>query len=328
MQGKGLIKIFFVLLVLVSLLQILYTVPTGKVEAEADAYAEEVVASAKQGEDSYALGRQARATYLDSMSSEEIFKIPLLQGFTYNELKNKQLNLGLDLKGGMSAVLEVDLKESLQRLSGNSKDPGFNQALNNAVAAQQNAQSDFINLFFQEYLKLPEDQKTGLARIFSRDAEIKEELAALDGLGTDDGEVIKLLRQKANETVNLTFNRLKQRIDKLGVVQPNVNLDAGRDLILVEIPGVENPERVRAFLTGTAALEFWETYRYTDAGINGAFQEANRRLAGNTENEIQFDTIMIAELNDLGNETGDSIPQVTQRAVSYTHLTLPTKRIV
>ena len=314
MQGKGLIKIFFVLLVLVSLLQILYTVPTRKIEAKAETYAQDVADAATGSEDAYALKARAKATYLDSMSSEEIFKIPLLQGFTYNQLKNKQLNLGLDLKGGMSAVLEVDLKESLQRLSGNSKDPGFNLALNNAVKAQQNAQSDFINLFFQEYLKLPEDQKTGLARIFSRDAEMKELLGGMNGLGTDDGEVIKLLRTKADETVNLTFNRLKQRIDKLGVVQPNVNLDAGRDLILVEIPGVENPQRVREFLTGTAALEFWETYRVSDAGIGAAFQEADRRLTGDVSaNETAFDTIMIAELDDLGNETGDSIPQVQQR---------------
>ncbi len=315
MQGKGLIKIFFVLLVLVSLLQILYTVPTRKVEAKAETFAQDVADAAPQGADTYALKQQARASYLDSMSSEEIFKIPLLQGFTYNELKNKQLNLGLDLKGGMSAVLEVDLKESLQRLSGNSKDPGFNTALANAVSAQQNSQSDFINLFFQEYLKLPDDQRIGLARIFSRDAEMKELLQEKNGIGTDDGEVVQLLRQKANETVNLTFNRLKQRIDKLGVVQPNVNLDAGRDLILVEIPGVENPERVRAFLTGTAALEFWETYRISDPGVSAAFSEADRRLTGDTQDEVETETIKIPVLDDLGNETGDSTEQVIETAV-------------
>ncbi len=312
MQGKGLIKIFFVLLVLVSLLQILYTLPTNKVEANADAYAQELADAAPEGTDLYAVKKQAKAAYLDSMSSEEIFKIPLFQGFTYNELKNKQLNLGLDLKGGMSAVLEVDLKESLKRLSGYSKDQGFNLALENATKAQKNAQSDFINLFFQEYLKLPEDQKTGLARIFSRDPELKD----LMSLDTDDGEVIKLLREKGNETVKLTFNRLKQRIDKLGVVQPNVTLDAARDLILVEMPGIENSARARSFLTGTAALEFWDTYRASDPGISAAFVEANRRLSGgsNTTTEVEMDSIKTADLDELGNETGDSTVQYIEKA--------------
>jgi len=315
MQGKGLIKIFFVLLVLVSLLQILYTVPTRKVEAKAEAYSQDLADAAPAGADTYAIKQQARASYLDSMSSEEIFKIPLFAGFTYNQLKNKQLNLGLDLKGGMSAVLEVDLKESLQRLSGNSTDPGFNTALKNAVAEQKNSQSDFINLFFQEYLKLPEAERTPLARIFMRDPEMKDLLQAGEGAKTSDGEVIKLLRQKANETVELTFKRLKQRIDKLGVVQPNVNLDAGRDLILVEIPGVENPERVRSFLTGTAALEFWETYRVSDPGVFAAFTEADRRLSGGEEQkEIKYDTIQTEIVDSLGNNTGEFVDQIIEQA--------------
>jgi len=231
MQGKGLIKGFLVLLVLVSLLQILYMVPTNKVETAADNYAE-LKSNAAPKAEAFEVRKKAKAAYLDSMSSENIFSIPGFQKFTYNDLKNRQLNLGLDLKGGMSAVLEVDLRELLVNLSGKSKDVAFNTALDNATKAQSNAQSDYVNLFFQEYLKIPESERGGLARIFSRDAEMKEELS----LDTPDGEVVRLLREKANETVALTFNRLKQRIDKLGVVQPNVNLDAGRDLILVEMP--------------------------------------------------------------------------------------------
>ena len=312
MQGKGLIKIFFVLLVLVSLLQILYTVPTSKVEADAERYSE-VEAERVGADKAFERRKEAKAHYLDSMSSEEIFKIPLFQSFTYNDLKNRQLNLGLDLKGGMSAVLEVDLRELLVRLSGNSNDPAFNQALNNATAAQSTTQSDYVNLFFQEYLKLPSEGKTGLARIFSRDPEMKEKLS----LDTDDGEVVRLLREKANETVLLTFNRLKQRIDKLGVVQPNVNLDAGRDLILVEMPGIDNPARAREFLTGTANLEFWDTYRVSDPGILGAFQQADKVLSSGVDsapNEIVYDSIPQPVLDDLGNETGDTTFQLVERA--------------
>ncbi len=312
MQGKGLIKIFFVLLVLVSLLQILYTVPTSKVEAAADKYAQ-LRAESVTPELAFETEKAAKARYLDSMSSEEIFKIPLFQSFTYNDLKNRQLNLGLDLKGGMSAVLEVDLRELLITLSGNSKDKAFRQALDNATAAQSNAQSDYVNLFFQEYIKLPEADRGGLARIFKRDAELSEVLQ----LDTPDGEVIRILREKANETVLLTFNRLKQRIDKLGVVQPNVNLDAARDLILVEMPGIDNPARAREFLTGTADLGFWEIYRVTDPGVMGGFSEADKRLTSGADTapeEIVYDSIPQPVLDDLGNETGDTTYQLVERA--------------
>ncbi len=313
MQGKGLIKLFFILLVLVSLLQIFYTFPTGKVERDAESFAEMAAAKGANEVESYQLRKEARASYLDSMSSEEIFKIPLFQGFTYDDLKKRQLNLGLDLKGGMSAVLEVDLKELLVRLSGNSRDQAFNTALENAEAAKSGSQSDFINLFFQEYRKIPAEQKTSLARIFSRDAELKE----LMSLDTDDGEVVRLLREKADETVLLTFNRLKQRIDKLGVTQPNVNLDAARDLILVEMPGIDNPARARNFLQSSAALEFWNTYRINDPGISGAFQQADKVLGNNGEvvvNTVKFDTIYTPTLDSLGQETGDSTFQVVERA--------------
>jgi len=313
MQGKGLIKLFFVLLVMVSLLQIFYTFPTGKVEKDAASYAENISVDGANEVEAYQLRKQAKAGYLDSMSSEEIFRIPGFQGFTYDDLKKRQLNLGLDLKGGMSAVLEVDLKELLVRLSGNSRDVAFNTALENAEKAKSGSQSDYISLFFQEYRKIPEDQKTSLARIFSRDAELKE----LMSLDTDDGEVVRILREKADETVLLTFNRLKQRIDKLGVTQPNVNLDAGRDLILVEMPGIDNPARARNFLQSSAALEFWNTYRINDPGILGAFQQADKILANNgeaIEQTVKFDTIYTPKLDSLGQETGDSTSQIVERA--------------
>ena len=313
MQGKGLIKIFLVLLVLVSLLQILYTVPTSKVEAEAERYSE-YEAGLVAEDMAFERAKEAKAHFLDSMSSEEIFKIPLFQSFTYNDLKNRQLNLGLDLKGGMSAVLEVDLRELLITLSGNSNDPAFRKALDNATAGKASTQSDYVNLFFQEYVKLPADERSGLARIFSRDAEMKE----LISLDTPDGEVVRILREKANETVDLTFKRLKQRIDKLGVVQPNVNLDAARDLILVEMPGIDNAARAREFLTGTANLEFRDIYRVSDPGIMGAFQEADRILTAGSDatqtNEAVFDSIPQPVLDNLGNETGDTTWQMVERA--------------
>ena len=134
MQGKGLIKLFFVLLVAVTLLQIFYTFPTRKVEQDANRYAKEFVDN-NPGLDAYEAEKRARFQYLDSVGTEDILNVPLLGSFTYEELKSKQLNLGLDLKGGMSAVLQVDLKDLLIRLSGDNKDPNFLAALDAAEKA-------------------------------------------------------------------------------------------------------------------------------------------------------------------------------------------------
>lgn len=314
MQAKGLIKLFLVLLILVSMLQIFYLFPTRKAEADAVTYAEQY-AENNPGLDRYEAVKQARIEYLDSISSEDILSIPLLGSFTYEDLKSRQLALGLDLKGGMSSVLQVDLKELLIRLSRNSKDPAFRAALDNAEKAQLNSQSDFVSLFAQEYAKIPE--RKSLASIFMRDASMKDVI----NIQTGDGEVARILRQKASETVNLTFNRLKQRIDKLGVTQPNVSLDGERDLILVEMPGIENFERARNFLQASAALEFWDTYRNTDPGIGNALTQADQRLKnleeGNDaleEAPIEYDTIWTPVIDSIGNLTGDSTYQVIEKA--------------
>ncbi len=308
MQGKGLIKVFLVLLILVTLMQLFYMLPTRKVEKAADSYAQERVANIQDADEANSKAKQFRAAYLDSVSGDEIFKIPLLSGFTYDDLKSKQLNFGLDLKGGMSSTLQVDLKELLVRLSKESTAPNFNEALNNAEDAQKSSQSDFISLFHQEYEKLGGGS---LAKIFSRDPVLKEKL----NLQSSNGEVIQLLRETANSTVELTFNRLKQRIDKLGVTQPNVTLDAARDLIQVEMPGIDNPERARKFLGATAELEFWDTYRFTDSGIQQAIQQADRALGGGVEEDtaIEYDTIYTPKLDSLGQETGEQSMEIVPR---------------
>lgn len=272
MQGKGLIRFFLVLMILVSLFQYLFIIPTNKIEKQADKYAKEAAAGITDDDQQLAVEKAARIRFLDSVSSEEVFSIPLIKDYTYDELKRQQLAFGLDLKGGMSSVLEVDLNELIIALSNNSNDPDFRQALANANEAKRNSQSDFITLFAQEYEKL--DSEKDLARIFLRNESMRDDI----NTESSNAEVIRVLRQKADATVNLTFDRLKKRIDKLGVTQPNVFLDEGRDLIIVEMPGLENPERARNFLQASAKLEFWETYRISDPGIFEAFNQANERL--------------------------------------------------
>ena len=321
MQGKGTIRFFLIVMFLVCLYQFLLVIPTLNVERDAESHAEQVAANFVGGDKEDA-ERSARLAYLDSMSSQTIFSIPLLKDFTYEELKRSQLNLGLDLKGGMSVILQVDLKEFLSTLANDSKDPTFLAALENASKAQANAQSDYVSLFVREFQSLANGKK--LASIFTRN----KTLTTNDGINLDssDGEVARVIRQKADETVQLTFQRLKDRIDEFGVTQPNVSLDEARDLILVELPGVDNPERARNFLQATAKLEFWDTYRVTDAGIINSFVAANDVLAKAAGTEIVaetvYDTTYAYVYDDAGNIT-DSTEQINQREVTPTAGTGP-----
>lgn len=312
MEGKGLIKFFLVLMIIVSAFQYLFVIPTNKIENNADKYAEQVAAGIEDEAQRIASQKAARIQFLDSVSSEEVFKLPLIKSYTYDDLKKQQLGLGLDLKGGMSAVLQVDLNELLLTLSNNSRDPDFTKAMENANAALTNSQSDFITLFANEYQKL--DSAKPLARIFLRNESMREEI----NTESSNGEVIQVLRRLSNETVQLTFDRLKERIDKLGVTQPNVFLDAARDLIIVEIPGIENPQRARNFLSASAKLEFWDTYWVNDPGIAEAFTQANERLKNPGSDtlevpEITYDTTWnYTQYDTIGNPI-DSAIQLTPR---------------
>ncbi len=272
MQGKGIIKFFLVILTIVCAIQYMYLLPTRGVEDDAEEYATQ---QAEGIEDELAYQQrysEARSSYLDSISDEVIVKVPLLKEFTYNELKSQQLALGLDLKGGMSVVLQVDLQSFLLTLADENKDPDFRKALEMASERMSATQSDYITLFGEAFAEVAPDDK--LARIFARNASLREDI----NFETSNSEVISILRDRADETVDLTFKRLKDRIDKFGVTQPNVSLDEGRDLILVELPGVDNRERARSYLQATAKLEFWDVYRFNDDGIQRAFMAANEKL--------------------------------------------------
>ncbi len=299
MEGKGLIKFFLVLMLLVCSIQLFYIFPTNSVENNADSYAQSVVGNLEEGPLKNTQYKIARSNFLDSMSSENILNIPLIGEFTYQDLKSRQLNLGLDLKGGMSVVLQVDLREFIEVLSGKNQDATFVAALDAASEAQRNTQDNYVTLFSNAWNELKGDKQ--LSKIFLRNESIRERVNS----STSDGEVAQIIREKADETVDLTFKRLKERIDKLGVVQPNISLDKGRDLILVELPGIDNPERARNFLSAAAELEFWNVYRNSEGGILSAFQQADRRLeAGGEKAEVETETrldTLYTFKDDLGN---------------------------
>lgn len=301
MQGKGIVKFFLVVMIIVTLIQYFFVLPTAQVERQANRYAESASEHIEDQDDRFDKFKEARIAFLDSMSGEEVFRIPMIKGFTYEELKSRQLALGLDLKGGMSVVLQVDLRDFLIALSNESRDPVFRQALDAASEKLRSAQTDYISLFYDEWTAIAEGQS--LVSIFSRNPSLRDEIT----FETSDGEMLRLIRQQADETVQRTFNRMRERIDKFGVTQPSVSLDASRDIILVELPGVDNPERARRFLQASAVLEFWNVYRISDDGILDAFISADDRLkqisAGTDEieeEEMVLDTTLSYTYDDAG----------------------------
>lgn len=320
MLGKGLVKFFFVLLAVVCIMQYIFMLPTGRIERKADKYAQSAVDSLPDSLDANTVLKAARARFLDSISDDVAFSIPGIKNYTYQELKQQQLALGLDLKGGLNTILQVDLKDFLLRLSRNSQDPDFLAALDNAEKQMQSDNRNYITIFGEEFQKVAKGKT--LASIFQRDPGLRTEI----NLSTSDDAVLNILRTRANETVKLTYDRLVNRIDKFGVVQPNVSLDAARDQISVELPGIENPERARRLLQSTAKLEFWDVYRAGDPGttspsILNTLVDADvllRRKMG--EDTMTVDST--SRVDTLINPVYDSLGNVIDTAFTYDTVTV------
>ena len=247
MQNKGFVTLFAVLLGLVCCFYLSFNVVTSIYNNKAEEYA--------NGD------KMAEFHYLDSMATEEVWL-----GYTLKECHENELNLGLDLKGGMNVILEVSVPDIVRTLSGNSKDETFNKAIDLAIARQSESQKDFIVLFQEAYEEL--DANARLAAIFTT-FDLKDRIS----LKSTNDEVISILKEEVQATVDNSFNVLRTRIDRFGVVQPNIQRLETNGRILIELPGVKEPERVRKLLQGSASLEFWETYNLTE--IYPALEKAN-----------------------------------------------------
>lgn len=244
MQGKGVIKFFAILLAVVCLYQLSFTWVARKVESDAKVYSK---------------GNPEREkAYLDSMSTQPVY--PLFK-HNYQYVKQRELALGLDLKGGMNVTMQISLDELVRKIANNNPDVVFNQALANADKLQANAQTtqkDYITLFVSEYEKLNPNGK--LAAIFST----KDNQDHLK-FNASNSEVTAYLKDQANTAVKQSYTVLNTRINQFGVTQPNIQLEQSSNRILVELPGVKEPERVRKLLQGSAKLEFYETYDNAEA---------------------------------------------------------------
>ncbi len=244
MQSKGFIKLIAVLLALACVYQLSFTFKTRSVEKQAAAYAAQ-----------FPLDRQAEAEqhFLDSVQNLPVYNVGFKR-FTYKECKEKELNLGLDLKGGMNVMLEVQVEDVVKALAGDSQsDPAFMQAIAEADEAMKSGDSkDYIGDFVKAYERLTNGGS--LAAIFvSPD---RKDIS----LESTNADVEKILKRETEAAIAASFNVLRSRIDHFGVTQPNIMRLPNSHRILVELPGVKEPQRVRDLLQGTASLEFWTTY--------------------------------------------------------------------
>lgn len=253
MQNKGLVRLFAILFGLVSIYQLSFSFVTNKAEDEAVVYANDEVADAE--EDYVAKRKAAEVRYLDSIGNKEVMDLGVAS-FTYNEAKEKELNKGLDLKGGINVILQISVKDILKGLANNSKDPVFNTALTNADAASKNSDETYLDLFFEEFDKVKGDTKLASPDIFANRS-LSDEINFQMG----DEEVKPIIRRKIDESVVSAFEVLRKRIDKFGVTQPNIQRLGNSGRILVELPGAKDVDRVKKLLQSTAQLEFWETFK-------------------------------------------------------------------
>ena len=259
MQGKGIIRFLAAVLGLVCLFELSFTLVTYRIGKKAEAYATD-----ENG--SFSAARES--AYLDSMSAEVVYNIGVAK-FTYKECKEKEINLGLDLKGGMNVMLEISVPDIIRAMSGNSSDEAFNRAMEQAKKNQVTGEDDFVGLFAQAFREVAPGDR--LSRIFGT-YELRNKINA----NTSDDDVIKIIRTQTEAAMANSFNVLRSRIDRFGVTQPNLQRLGNSGRILVELPGVKDPDRVRKLLQGTANLEFWETYENTELFM--ALNESNKKI--------------------------------------------------
>ncbi len=292
MQSKGAIRFVAILLVLACIWQLMFTVVTkiyeNKAVKYADAAAEAFMASAAYEkipdvDKAYVLDsikKDQNRWYLDSISSQKVYF-----GYTFDDVREKEINLGLDLKGGMNVMLQVQLEDVVQALAENNTDPAYVKAFDTALERSKTSGTDFITLFQEAWEENANGQR--LSNIFiGLDRKNKTENKKLE---STDAEIISLIRTEAESAIANSFEVLRNRVDRFGVTQPNIQKVGNTGRILVELPGVKEPERVRKLLQGTASLEFWTTYETSE--IFQYMNEANQLVAQiNAEDSDETET--------------------------------------
>ena len=254
-MSKGLIKFLVIVVSLACLYSLSFTFVTRKVEKDAAEYANGDMAKEK--------------AYLDSIAGEEVYNIGIAK-FTYREAKANELALGLDLKGGMNVTMEISLNELIANLADNPKDANFNKALENAVKKSKTTNTSLIELFLNEY------KATGATAPIASFFATKDNAAVITG-SSSESDVRNFLNKEADNAIQNSYKVLRTRIDKFGVASPNIQIQQGTNRILIELPGVNDEERVRKLLQGSAKLEFYDTYQ--NPQVYSLLENINRTLA-------------------------------------------------
>jgi len=280
MQLKGLVRFFTVLLIVYSLYQLSFTLfvrnHEKKMEAKARTYVKNNFPGAAE---KYPNNKDSQAIYQENLEKAYQERLKRLLDSTkdvtvtygingavsYQKAKGEELNLGLDLQGGMNVTLEVEMSGLLKSLANNTKDPNFLAAIQNADKRKANSDANFITLFIEEYRKLEPNRP--LASLFTSASADKINIKSTDN------EVESYIRNESETAFETTFDRLVNRIDQFGVAQPNITKNPSKGIINVELPGVKDKERVRNYLQSTANLQFWEVYTLADAGYSAGWQK-------------------------------------------------------
>jgi SecD/SecF fusion protein len=279
MQNKGVVQFFAIIFGLVCLFQLSFSFISYHYQNKADQYSTAPVVrqmaiklangNPLRQEFTYDSIVKSRLEYFnDSMANITVFNI-LLKKYTLKDVREREINLGLDLKGGMNVTMDVSVPDIIRALSGNSQNPIFVKALQRALDKEKTSTADFVDLFAQSFKET--DPNAKLASIFNT-VELKDRI----NYNSTNDEVIKVIRDETNAAIDRTFNILRTRIDRFGVTQPNIQKLQTAGRILIELPGIKEPDRVRKLLQGTAQLEFWETYQFPD--LSSYFNEADKRL--------------------------------------------------
>jgi len=286
MQNKGLIKFFAILFALVSIYQLSFTFVSSKVKNDAKSFANG--------------NPEKELKYLDSIGKEKVFNLGFTD-FTFNEVKDKQINKGLDLEGGINVILQISVKDVLKGLSNNSKNPVFNKSLADATANQRGNQA-YIDAFFEAF----EANSKGTVKLASPDIFANRTLQGDGGIDFQmtDAQAQKVIRKKVDESVDSAFGVLRKRIDQFGVTQPNIQKLGNSGQILVELPGAKDVDRAKKLLSSTAQLQFWETYKIEELG--NFLMAANEALKKTEIKKPEVKTAVKDSLSALLTDAKDS----------------------
>ena len=301
MQNKGAIRTIAIIFSLIFLYQLSFTLVTKRVEKKAEKFAEAEATKLANGDESqFNLLRDQKETYyLDSVSNVNVYNLGVKK-FTYRDAKEREINLGLDLKGGMNVTLEVSVKDIVKALSGDSQDPTFLKAMELATKRQEESKGDFVTLFGEAFKEV--DPNASLVSIFLYEFKDKG-----ININSSNDDVLKVLKSESDGAIDRSYQILGTRIDRFGVAQPNIQKMENSGRILVELPGIKDPERVRKLLQGTAQLEFWETYNFSE--IQQFFTEADAKLAQTRKAQSNLEEETPATVADTIVEAGEVIAE-------------------